>query len=132
MSRKLVDTQPGEYARKCARIVVDFGFLTIRGFPGRWKNPWTFPSLGEYTSLLEKYGFQIRLGAHFDRKTRLQPPDDIRSWVKMFILPSFDKSLEEVPFLVDAIQERARPYLKDNEGWFADYTRLRVVATKES
>ncbi|WMT41616.1 methyltransferase domain-containing protein [Paenibacillus sp. D2_2] len=32
-------------------------------------NPWYYPSLGEYSSLLEKQGFRVTYAVHFDRPT---------------------------------------------------------------
>src|ERR1700743_1422010 len=46
---------------------------------------WYFPSLSEYTTLLEKKGLRVRFAAHFDRPTELKDTDNgIKDWIKMF------------------------------------------------
>lgn len=95
------------------------------------KTIWYFPSLGEYTSLLEGHGFRVTLAAHFDRHTYLYDHTGLRNWVLMFgkaYLDGLDQST------IDRIISRMEVQLKntnyDPHGWFADYVRLRFVAIK--
>lgn len=39
--------------------------------------PWYYPSIGEYTSLMEKVGFRVIFAQHFDRPTPLDGGNDI-------------------------------------------------------
>jgi len=56
---------------------------------------WYFPSLSEYTTLLEKKGFRVRFAAHFDRPTQLQDTENgVKEWVKMFC-NSFFKNIPD-------------------------------------
>ncbi len=90
-----------------------------------------FPSLSEYASLLEDQGFRVTHAFHFDRPTPLEGEEGLRSWVRMFrgfLLEG--KPLEEQNALLCRVEERARPLLHKNGGWFADYKRLRIRAVK--
>jgi trans-aconitate 2-methyltransferase len=94
---------------------------------------WYFPSLGEYASLLENSGFQVRYATHFDRPTRLQDTDNgIKDWVRMFCNAFFQEVPEsEIGQILDDIQEKARPTRYINQSWYADYRRLRIEAIKQ-
>lgn len=101
-------------------------------FQNAAKQLWYFPSLGEYTSLLEKRGFQIKYASHFDRPTRLQDTaDGIKDWVSMFGNAFFnDLSAAETDKILNEIQETIRPTSYRNQSWYADYKRLRIEAIK--
>jgi trans-aconitate methyltransferase len=89
--------------------------------------PWYFPSLGEYASLLEKHGFFVRSASHFERPTQLEPPDEsMQDWLTMFGGALLNGSTSEE--LVDEIVGRLRPELFRAGRWEVDYVRLRVVA----
>ncbi|MDY7081861.1 MAG: hypothetical protein SXQ77_05505, partial [Halobacteria archaeon] len=96
-----------------------------------YTNPWYFPRLGEYTSLLENTGFEVRYARLFDRPTRLKGDDGLRNWLEMF----GDTFFAEVPGdeadeIIDAVEDELRDELYDAENgdWVADYRRLRFVA----
>jgi trans-aconitate 2-methyltransferase len=93
---------------------------------------WYFPSLGEYTSLLEKRGFQIKFASHFDRPTKLQDTNDgIKDFIKMFGNAFFkDIPDSDIDDILDDIQESLRPSRYINNCWYADYKRLRIEAIK--
>ena len=93
---------------------------------------WYFPSVGQYTSLLERQGFRVQGAWHFARPTRLADTDrGIRDWLAMFAgayleaIPS-----EEQELIMKETQERLRPKLYRDQHWYADYQRLRVTATR--
>ena len=94
-------------------------------------HPWYFPGVGEYASLLEGHGLEVRLAALFDRPTPLDGADGLRAWLEMF----GGELLRRVPadrqgeFLA-LVEDAARPALYRDGGWVADYRRLRVVAVK--
>jgi len=94
---------------------------------------WYFPSIGEYTTLLEKHGFAVRLAQNFARWTQLEHPErGLREWLEMFGGAYF----ENVPpakrdELVRRIEARLKPELWCDGSWFADYRRLRVVAERD-
>ena len=60
--------------------------LAEEGIPREWvRNPWYFPSIGEYASLLERAGFEVRFMQLFDRPTPLDDcPNGIADWLRMF------------------------------------------------
>ncbi|HEY4110057.1 class I SAM-dependent methyltransferase [Puia sp.] len=94
---------------------------------------WYFPSLGEYSTLLEKRGFRVRFASHFDRPTQLQDTDNgIKDWIKMFGNAFFkdipDSAIEPV---LDEIQEAVRPTNFRNHNWYGNYKRLRIEAIKQ-
>lgn len=93
-------------------------------------NPWFFPSIGEYTALLERHGLEVVWAAVFDRPTPLEGgAEGLARWCAMFGAP-----------LSEAVPEaRREEYLKLVEGfavpsllregeWVADYRRIRVMA----
>lgn len=90
-----------------------------------------YPSVGQYSTILENAGFEVRFAHLFDRPTRLEGEAGMENWIRQFsgfyfdVLPADERSV--------AIREAAeivRPTLYGNEGWLADYRRLRIIATK--
>jgi trans-aconitate methyltransferase len=94
------------------------------------KFPWYFPSTGEYSSLLEKHGFEVRTAFTFDRPTKLEHPErGLREWLEMFAESSFESvPAGERAVLTRTIEDRLRPTLYKDGAWWADYRRLRIVA----
>ena len=95
-------------------------------------DPWYFPSVGEYTALLERHGFEVMLAARFDRPTPLEAGEGgMREWVRMFGALLLEAAApERREAVVAAACEHMRPDLFRDGGWMADYRRLRVVARK--
>lgn len=46
--------------------------------------PWYFPSIAEYTALMEVAGFRVVLAQHVDRPTPLDGEDGLTNWLNMF------------------------------------------------
>jgi SAM-dependent methyltransferase len=91
--------------------------------------PWYFPSVGEYATLLEAAGLEVRFATLFDRPTPLEGPDGMKAWVRMFGRGLLDAvPVERQEELLTIVEEEARPVLYREGGWFADYRRLRVTA----
>ncbi len=97
-------------------------------------NIWYFPSLGEYTTLLEKVGFVVQWAHYFDRDTELDDAaNGIQDWIKMFGGAFFTGiPANEQEDIIQAAQETLRETNYHHDKWFADYKRLRIVATKIS
>jgi trans-aconitate 2-methyltransferase len=93
---------------------------------------WYFPSLSEYTTLLEKKGFRVRFAAHFDRPTELKDTENgVKDWIRMFCLAFFNNVPEtEMDTVLEEIQEMVRPTNYRNGTWYGNYKRLRIAATK--
>lgn len=94
-------------------------------------HPWYFPSIADYTTRLEQQGFDVSYAVLFDRPTPLQGETGLANWLQMFassILSTVPE--EERSTVVQAVEDRLRPVLYRDGQWFADYRRLRVIATK--
>lgn len=94
---------------------------------------WYFPSIGEYTSLLEKQGFAVKLAQHYDRPTELADEKaGIIDWLSMFAAAFFEGMPEDVQAAIKAeVQEKVRPLCFKDGKWYADYKRLRIMAVRE-
>ncbi|HUB62007.1 MAG TPA: methyltransferase domain-containing protein [Puia sp.] len=94
---------------------------------------WYFPSLAEYTTLLERRGFRIQFAAHFDRPTELQDTENgIKDWLRMFGSAFFnDIPEDQAGDILEEIQDMLKPTHYKNHTWFADYKRLRIEAFKQ-
>lgn len=95
-------------------------------------NPWYYPSIAEYASLLEKHDLEVVEAVLFARPTKLEDgADGLRNWITMF----GGSYLERVPpidrerFLA-AAETAARPALWKADHWEMDYRRLRIAAVK--
>lgn len=93
---------------------------------------WYYPSLSEYTGLLEKRGFRVTYAAHFNRETKLNDTaNGIKDWIKMFgsiFLKGIDETV--VAEILNEVQAALAPTHFRNGHWYADYKRLRVIAIK--
>jgi trans-aconitate methyltransferase len=100
--------------------------------PEQVRNPWYFPSIGEYSSLLERAGFEVVLMQLFDRPTPLDDcPNGVADWLRMF----GGAFLAAVPdtrraHVQERVNELTRPLLEREGRWVADYRRLRFVAVR--
>lgn len=94
---------------------------------------WYFPSIGEYTTLLEKHGFRVTLAQHYDRPTELADSESgIKDWLEMFGNAFFnDVPLAAKEAIKSEVQQSIKGKLYSNGKWYADYKRIRVVAIKE-
>ncbi len=92
-------------------------------------NPWYFPSVGEYTTLLEASGLEVTFATLFNRPTPLGKAG-LAGWLKMFGQRFFsDLKESEWVSVVEAVEKEASKLYQADE-WVADYRRLRVVATR--
>jgi SAM-dependent methyltransferase len=105
--------------------------LNRRGLDGEAAVPWYFPTVEEYSMLLNKAGFSISTIALIPRPTPL--PGDVTGWLETFG-ESFTACLPLAarPGYIAEVREALRPELADAGGkWTADYVRLRFVAIKQ-
>ena len=107
------------------------GALNRRGLDGEAAVPWYFPTVEEYSQLLNKAGFAVSTIVLIRRPTPL--PGDITGWLETFG-ENFTACLppaERCAYIAE-VREALRPELADSEGkWTADYVRLRFAAKKQ-
>jgi trans-aconitate 2-methyltransferase len=96
------------------------------------RNPWYFPSIGEYATLLEEQGFCVTYATLFERLTPLQGEAGLANWIQMFAshLLSGIPSDQQVEIIGD-VEQRLRSRLYRDGVWFVDYKRIRVMAIKD-
>jgi trans-aconitate methyltransferase len=91
-----------------------------------------YPSIGEYSALLEKHGMLVRQAVLFDRPTRLENGEaGLANWLRQFnhaLLQQLPAQKRE-PVIVTT-EEKLRSVLFADGIWTADYVRLRLVAVK--
>jgi trans-aconitate methyltransferase len=97
------------------------------------RNPWYFPSIGEYSTLLEQHGFKVSFAHHFDRPTVLPDGENgLYHWLDGFandFFPEFSK--EEKMAIYVKIKDKIQADLFQNGVWKADYKRIRIIAIKK-
>lgn len=145
---------PPEAAAKCiaqalkpgGRFVAEFGgkgnvktiLAALEQVSGRsGLNPWYFPSISEYSAVLEQAGLEVVYAHLRDRPTPLGAAG-LAGWLTMFGQRFFaDLSESEWADMVKATEAAASQLYKNGDGqnrdgqngeWIADYRRLRVVA----
>lgn len=96
-------------------------------------HPWYFPTPGEHVLRLEAAGLTVRHLDYFDRPTPLDDcPDGVADWVRMFgagLLAGVPET-EHASVLARVNELTTATLLRDGR-WYADYVRLRFVATRD-
>jgi 2-isopropylmalate synthase len=96
----------------------------------RYRNPWYFPTDKEYREALEQNGFKVDYIELIPRPTPLK--SGIQQWLKIFAnhaIASMPPETEQ-SFLADVEKKVTSKLYSDQEGWQADYVRLRFIAQK--
>jgi hypothetical protein len=90
-----------------------------------------YPSIGEYSSILEVHSLEVRSAALFDRPTRLDGDQGMENWIRQFKWFYFEalSPFQRARALQETIEE-LRPVLFQDGNWFADYRRLRITAAR--
>ncbi|PIB25402.1 methyltransferase type 11 [Maribacter sp. 4U21] len=131
--------------KKGGRIVLEFGgkdnvkkittqlrkSLLKRGYKKQAElKLWYFPSIGEYTMVLESVGFLVSSAQWYARPTELADnKTGIKDWLQMFCKPFLvEVDNSDVIDILTEVQEFLRPDLYVDGKWFADYKRIRIVA----
>jgi trans-aconitate 2-methyltransferase len=95
------------------------------------QSPWFYPSIGEYTALLERHGFEVRDASLFDRPTPLEGEDGMEHWLRMFTGTYWrELAPDRVDDIVRHLVEHLRPALYHGGIWTVDYRRLRVQCVR--
>ena len=83
-----------------------------------------FPSVSEYSAVLERHGLEVEFMVLFDRFTPLEGGENgLREWIAMY-RPDNKRPIEEV-------EAELRGSLYRDGRWYADYRRLRFVARND-
>jgi trans-aconitate methyltransferase len=114
--------------RNCAALLDGVAKVCER-YGWRSENPWYFPAIGQYCSVLESAGLQPCEAFLIDRFTPLEGADGLRQWVRMF----GEKLMADVPSATheeffEQLEEAVRDRLFRDGQWWMDYRRLRVKA----
>ncbi len=90
-----------------------------------------FPTIGEYTPIMENNGFKVVFAVLFDRKTKLNGQDGLRNWINMFVTEPF-KNIDNSTAneIITSTVNNLKPVLSENGIWYADYVRIRLKAIK--
>ena len=105
--------------------------LNSAGYATAVLNPWYFPSIGEYSAILEKQGFELTFATLFARPTPLEGEQGMQNWLQMFAKSSFSViPTEEQPKLMAQIEAELRPQLYQDGRWIVNYKRIQVRAIK--
>jgi trans-aconitate 2-methyltransferase len=95
------------------------------------QSPWYYPSIAEYSGVLERHGLEVRNASLFHRPTPLEGEDGMEHWLQMF-MPSYLRrfSTQRADEIVRQLVEQLRPVLYRDGIWTVDYRRLRVAAIR--
>jgi trans-aconitate 2-methyltransferase len=118
------------------QALVDCAYRALKqlGIPDPERcNPWYFPSVGEYATLLERQEMEVTLVAMFDRATPLEGgAAGLKDWFAMFgarLMEGLAPGSHAEFFRL--VEGYAEPLLLRQGQWVADYRRLRIVARKK-
>ncbi|WP_026100399.1 class I SAM-dependent methyltransferase [Fortiea contorta] len=100
--------------------------------PSPTLNPWYFPSIAEYATLLEHQGFDVIYAVLFPRPTPLADGDaGMANWIQMFASAFLaELSVDQQIQLIHNVENSLKPTLYQQGNWTADYRRIRIIALK--
>jgi ubiquinone/menaquinone biosynthesis C-methylase UbiE len=105
--------------------------LAQMGAPASGVSPWYYPSIAEYSGLLEKHALEVRQAILFERPTKLEDGErGLANWIAMFGESFCQRVPERRADYLRAVEDLARPALWKSDHWEVDYRRLRLVAQK--
>lgn len=95
-------------------------------------SPWFFPSISEYTSMLEQHGIEVTTALLFDRPTVLNDGEEgLSNWLRMFGDTFFEAlNNAETEQVLAQVNAKLRPTMFDGTQWTADYRRIRIIGRK--
>lgn len=91
-----------------------------------------YPSISEYSTLLEKHGMTVSAAWLFERPTVLADGEKgLRNWINQFEQAVFRGfSEDQRKAIIELAEVKLRDRLFRDGNWVADYKRLRIVAHK--
>lgn len=113
-------------------IAVTKQALAEFGVAGEALPNWYYPSIAEYTAVLEQAGLEPTMARLFDRPTPLQHADGLRNWITMFATGAVEAvGAKCQSAFFQRVEELAREDLFHDGTWYADYRRLQVIAKRK-
>lgn len=96
---------------------------------GAFNDPWFFPSEETYRNILEEQGFEVKYIEIIPRPT---PIDDIANWLDVFVngIIGHLTNEQQITFKKEVREILKEKIYSQEEGWVADYVRIRVEAYK--
>jgi trans-aconitate methyltransferase len=93
-----------------------------------------YPSVSEYSSLLENLGFEVVYSVLFDRPTKLKDGyKGLNNFIEMFFSWMFNYvTNEDKEDIINQTCKNLRKIMFINESWIADYRRIQIVGEKIS
>jgi len=90
-----------------------------------------FPTIGEYTPILEQAGFRVEYACLFDRPTPQKGEHGLRDWIEMFVKRPFEGmgTADKEAILAEA-ENALKDTLCPDGTWIVDYVRIRIRAVK--
>ena len=117
------------------RILMDAAYHALKELgvasPERF-NPWYYPTIPEYSALLEAHGIEVTFAHLFDRPTPLEEGElGLRNWYRMFAASLMSPLPETAHADFHRLTaEFAAPHLFHEGRWTADYRRIRIAGAK--
>ena len=95
--------------------------------------PFYFPTISEYSTLLENAGFRVVYAVLFDRMTELKGENGLKDWIIMFVKTPFSvmENEDEKEAIIDKAVDNLKGTLYKDGIWYADYVRIRMKAIRK-
>lgn len=95
-------------------------------------SPWFYPSIAEYSALLEKHRLEVREASLFERPTVLEDgTSGLENWIRVFRQTYMEKMGEEATAKwIREVERQCRAELFQDGDWVLDYRRLRIASFK--
>ncbi len=93
-----------------------------------------YPSVSQYSTILENNGFEVNLALLFDRPTELKGGiNGLHDFIEMFLNWLFKNvSNSDKSSIIDKTIDILKPQIFNGTSWIADYRRIRIVANKKN
>ncbi len=120
-----------EFGGKGNIATVQAALRAVLGSSADEQSPWYYPSIGDYSAILERHGLEVRNASLFDRPTPLDGEDGMDHWLRMFgqtYLRQFPP--DRASDIVHRLVHELRTALYRDRVWTVDYRRLRLVAIR--